>query len=94
MSIPRDTVVSMLAPDTSQFGTYNRINSSYNSGANQLVKTITANFGIVINHVVQVDFVGLPRCGQRARWHLPRLPLPGQGLLLGTQHHDARVASS
>jgi LCP family protein required for cell wall assembly len=58
MSIPRDTVVAMLPPDTAQFGTYNRINSSYNSGANQLVKTITANFGITINHVVQVDFSG------------------------------------
>jgi LCP family protein required for cell wall assembly len=58
ISIPRDTVVSMLPPDTSQFGTYNRINSSFNSGADQLVKTITANFGIQINHVVQVDFAG------------------------------------
>ncbi len=58
VSIPRDTVVTMLPPDNEQFGTYNRINSSYNSGANQLVKTITANFGIPINHVVQVDFSG------------------------------------
>ncbi len=58
VSIPRDTVVTMLPPDSSQFGTYNRINSSYNSGVNQLVKTITANFGIPINHVVQVDFAG------------------------------------
>ncbi len=58
VSIPRDTVVSMLPPDNAQYGTYNRINSSYNSGANQLVKTITANFGIPINHVVQVDFSG------------------------------------
>ncbi len=58
LSIPRDTVVTMLPPDAQQFGTYNRINSSYNSGANQLVKTITANFGIQINHVVQVDFSG------------------------------------
>jgi len=58
LSIPRDTVVTMLPPDSSQFGTYNRINASYNSGADQLVKTITANFGIVINHVVQVDFSG------------------------------------
>ncbi len=48
----------MLPPDTAQFGTYNRINSAYNTGANQLVKTITANFGIPINHVVQVDFAG------------------------------------
>ena len=58
ISIPRDTVISMLAPDNAQFGTYNRINAAYNTGANQLVKTITANFGIVINHVVQVDFSG------------------------------------
>ena len=58
LSIPRDTVVSMLPPDTSQYGTYNRINSSFNTGADQLVKTITANFGIQINHVVQVDFAG------------------------------------
>jgi LCP family protein required for cell wall assembly len=58
VSIPRDTVVTMLSPDNQQYGTYNRINSSYNSGANQLVKTITANFGIPINHVVQVDFSG------------------------------------
>jgi LCP family protein required for cell wall assembly len=58
MSIPRDTVVTMLPPDSQQYGTYNRINSSYNTGANQLVKTITANFGIPINHVVEVDFSG------------------------------------
>jgi LCP family protein required for cell wall assembly len=58
VSIPRDTVVTMLPPDSSQYGTYNRINSSYNTGPNQLVKTITANFGIPINHVVQVDFSG------------------------------------
>jgi polyisoprenyl-teichoic acid--peptidoglycan teichoic acid transferase len=58
LSIPRDTVVSMIGSDVSQFGTYNRINSSFNSGPNQLVKTITANFGIPINHVVQVDFAG------------------------------------
>ena len=58
MSIPRDTVISMLPPDTAQYGTYNRINSAYNTGANQLVKTITANLGIPINHVVQVDFSG------------------------------------
>ncbi len=58
LHIPRDTVVSMLPPDTAQYGTYNRINSSFNTGPNQLVKTITANLGIPINHVVQVDFSG------------------------------------
>ncbi|HEX3334089.1 MAG TPA: LCP family protein [Acidimicrobiales bacterium] len=58
VSIPRDTVLTMLPPDNTQFGTYNRINSSFNTGPNQLVKTITANLGIPINHVVQVDFAG------------------------------------
>jgi LCP family protein required for cell wall assembly len=58
VSIPRDTVVTMLPPDNEQYGTYNRINSSYNIGPNQLVKTITANLGIPINHVVTVDFSG------------------------------------
>ena len=58
VSVPRDTVVSMLPPDSSQYGTYNRINAAYNTGANQLVKTITANLGVPINHVVQVDFAG------------------------------------
>ncbi len=58
VSIPRDTVVTMLPPDDQQYGKFNRINSAYNSGANQLVQTITANFGIPINHVVQVDFAG------------------------------------
>jgi LCP family protein required for cell wall assembly len=58
VSIPRDTVMTMLPPDTAQYGTYNRVNTSYNTGANQLVKTITANLGIPINHVVEVDFEG------------------------------------
>jgi LCP family protein required for cell wall assembly len=58
VSIPRDTVVSMLGSDAAQFGTFNRINSSFDSGANQLVETITANFGIPINHVAEIDFSG------------------------------------
>jgi LCP family protein required for cell wall assembly len=58
VSIPRDTVVSMLGRDVSEFGNFNRVNSSFGTGANQLVKTITANFGIPINHVVEIDFAG------------------------------------
>jgi LCP family protein required for cell wall assembly len=58
LSIPRDTVVSMLGNDVSEYGTYNRINTSFGSGASQLVSTITANFGIQINHVVEIDFAG------------------------------------
>jgi LCP family protein required for cell wall assembly len=58
LSIPRDTVVSMLGSDVSEFGTFNRINTAFDSGSNQLVETITANFGIPINHVAEIDFAG------------------------------------
>jgi len=58
LSIPRDTVVSMVGADVNQVGRYNRINSSFNSGANQLIQTITANFGIPINYTLQIDFSG------------------------------------
>ncbi len=58
VSIPRDTLVSMVGAESSQFGTFNRINSSFNDGVNSLVKTVEANFGIPINHVMQVDFGG------------------------------------
>lgn len=57
LSIPRDTAVTV-AGDTSQIGRVNRINATYNSGPDQLVQTIQANFGIPIEHVVQVNFVG------------------------------------
>jgi LCP family protein required for cell wall assembly len=57
LSIPRDTVVSV-AGDTSQIGKYNRINATYNNGPDQLVATIEANFGIPIEHVVQLNFIG------------------------------------
>jgi LCP family protein required for cell wall assembly len=57
LSIPRDTVVTV-AGDTSEIGQYNRINATYNTGPDQLVQTIEADFGIPINNVVQVDFTG------------------------------------
>ena len=57
LSIPRDTMVTV-AGDTSQTGTYNRINSTYADGPDQLVQTIEANFGIPIEHVVQLNFLG------------------------------------
>ncbi len=57
LSIPRDTMVTV-AGDTQLIGHYNRINSTYNGGADQLVQTIEANFGIPIEHVVQINFAG------------------------------------
>jgi LCP family protein required for cell wall assembly len=57
LSIPRDTMVTV-AGDTSVTGTYNRINATYDKGPDQLVQTIEADFGIPIEHVVQLNFVG------------------------------------
>jgi LCP family protein required for cell wall assembly len=58
LSIPRDTMTQIVGEDASEFGTFNRINASYNSGPSLLVETIEDNFGIPINHVVEVDFSG------------------------------------
>ena len=57
LSIPRDTMVSM-GPLTSTEGRFNRINTAFGSGPGPLAQIIEANFGIPINHVVQVDFAG------------------------------------
>ena len=57
LSIPRDTMVTV-AGNTEETGFYNRINATYGSGPDQLVQTIETNFGIPINHVVQIDFAG------------------------------------
>jgi polyisoprenyl-teichoic acid--peptidoglycan teichoic acid transferase len=58
LSIPRDTVVTLLA-HTALYGQFNRINVNYGAGPSLLTQTIIANFGIPINHVIQVGFAGL-----------------------------------
>jgi LCP family protein required for cell wall assembly len=58
LSIPRDTEVTLLA-NQALYGQFNRINVNYANGPALLVRTIEANFGITINHVVQVNFDGL-----------------------------------
>jgi LCP family protein required for cell wall assembly len=83
VSIPRDTVVAMLAPDNTQYGAYNRINTSYNTGANQLVKTITANLGIPINHVVEVDFSGFQNAVNALGGIYMDFPYPAKDALSG-----------
>jgi LCP family protein required for cell wall assembly len=55
LSIPRDTMVAV-AGDTSEIGKYNRINATYNTGPDQLVQTIEDDFGIPIEHTVQLNF--------------------------------------
>src|SRR3984957_18676185 len=58
ISIPRDTVVSLLA-NQSLYGQFNRINVNFGNGPSLVAQTITANFGIKINQTVVVSFAGL-----------------------------------
>lgn len=53
LSLPRDLWVTIA--DT---GNPQRINSAYNRGADVLAATVSREFGIPINHVVDVDFFG------------------------------------
>ena len=53
VSFPRDLLVRI-----SDTGREDRINSAYNRGPEVLAATITKEFGIPINHVVDVDFFG------------------------------------
>ena len=52
MSIPRDLWVTNAAT-----GKKGRINAAYDAGPQNLVRTVTTNLGIPINHYVEVDFV-------------------------------------
>jgi LCP family protein required for cell wall assembly len=58
ISIPRDTMVTLLANQT-LYGKFNRINVNFGNGPSLLAQTITANFGIKINQTVVVSFAGL-----------------------------------
>ena len=56
LSLNRDLWVTM-----ADNGKMNRINSAYNRGAEVLAATITQEYGIPINHVVDVDFFGFKK---------------------------------
>jgi LCP family protein required for cell wall assembly len=58
ISIPRDTMVSLLA-NQSLYGNTNRINVNFGNGPGLLVQTIEANFGIPIHDTVVVSFAGM-----------------------------------
>jgi LCP family protein required for cell wall assembly len=98
LSIPRDTMTQMVGKDASQFGRFNRINASYNSGPSLLVQTIQDNFGIPISHVVEVNFSGFKgavdalggvymnfRYPARDAWSGLQVPAAGCRLLNGTE---------
>ena len=52
MSIPRDLWVT-----NAKTGSAGRINAAYNDSPANLVRTVTRNLGIPIDHYVEVDFV-------------------------------------
>jgi len=52
IGIPRDLWVKN--PATNEFG---RVNATYNQGPANLIRAVTNNLGIPINHYVEVDFV-------------------------------------
>ncbi|MGH9067565.1 MAG: LCP family protein [Acidimicrobiales bacterium] len=54
LSIPRDTLVKIAG--TSEV---TKINAAFNTGPSRLIETIHQDFGIAINHFVEVDFSGL-----------------------------------
>jgi LCP family protein required for cell wall assembly len=58
LSIPRDTMTTLLA-NQALYGKFNRINVNFGNGPSLLAQTITANFGIPINHTIVVSFGGL-----------------------------------
>jgi LCP family protein required for cell wall assembly len=98
VSIPRDTLVSMVGANVDEEGRFNRINSAFNSGVDGLVQTIEQNFGIPINHVMQVDFAGFQGAVDamggihldfpypaKDAWSALNIPSAGCQLLNGTQ---------
>jgi LCP family protein required for cell wall assembly len=84
LSIPRDTMVTVVG-NTGVTGKYNRINSTYNSGPDQLVQTIEANFGIPIEHVVQIDFGGLEGAVDAIGGIYLNFPYPAKDTYTGLQ---------
>jgi LCP family protein required for cell wall assembly len=87
ISIPRDTLVSLLK-NQNLFTAYNRINvnddPSLGGGPDLVVKTIEANFGIPINHVVVVSFAGVINAADAIGGVNLNFPTPLRDTMSGT----------
>jgi LCP family protein required for cell wall assembly len=77
LSIPRDTVVTLLA-NQNLYGKYNRLNVSFQNGATLLTQTISANFGIAIAHTVVVGFEGIISAAQAIGGVYMNFPYPAK----------------
>lgn len=98
LSLPQTTLAQMSGTLRTQFGQFAKLNAAYNDGPTALVQTIQDNFGIPINHVVQVNFAGFKNAvnalgGIYMDFKYPSkdaysgldIPTPGCQLLNGTQ---------
>ena len=98
LSLRQTTLTQMDGKARTQFGQFSKLNAAYNDGATDLVQTIQDNFGIPINHVVQVNFAGFKGAvsalgGIYMDFEYPSkdtfsgldIPTPGCHLLNGTQ---------
>lgn len=98
LSLPQTTLAQMAGKAHTEFGQFNKLNAAYNDGPTVLVQTIQDNFGIPINHVVQVNFSGFKGAvnalgGVYMDFRYPSkdaysgldIPTPGCQLLNGTQ---------
>jgi LCP family protein required for cell wall assembly len=88
ISIPRDTLVTLLA-NQALYTRFNRINVNYGSGPDLLVRTIEANFGIPINHVIQVGFAGLINAAVALGGVYLDFPYPARDAYSGLNIHHA-----
>ncbi len=90
VSIPRDTMVTLIE-NQGLYGTYNRINVNLglNGDPSLLVRTIEANFGIQINHVVIVSFAGLIDAVNALGGIKLQFPYPARDDYSGLRIHSA-----
>ena len=86
LSIPRDLFVPNARSDGA-----NKIDAALYQGPDQLIKAIEEDFGIPIQHFVELNFDSFINVVERARRHQDVLPRAGVRRLLGAQHPDDRL---
>ena len=83
LSIPRDLFVPNARSDGA-----NKIDAALYQGPDQLINAIEEDFGIPIQHFVELNFDSFINVVQRARRDQDVLPRAGVRRLLGAQHPD------
>ena len=83
LSIPRDLFVPNARSDGA-----NKIDAALYQGPDQLIDAIEEDFGIPIQHFVELNFDSFINVVERPRRHQDVLPRAGLRRLLGPQHPD------